>query len=69
MVSHAGARMRAVPITSVTEVSEGAQAFDVVGIDEAQFVGEGIVACALALAERGVRWSSQDSIRTSGVFR
>jgi thymidine kinase len=55
VVSHAGARMRAVPITSVAEVPEGAQGFDVVGIDEAQFLGEGIVACALGLAERGVR--------------
>ena len=55
VVSHAGARMRAVPITSVPEVTEGAQGFDVVGIDEAQFLGEGVVACALDLAERGVR--------------
>jgi thymidine kinase len=55
VVSHAGARMRAVPITAVAEVAKGAQGFDVVGIDEAQFLGEGIVACALGLAERGVR--------------
>ena len=55
VVSHAGARMRAVPITSVAEVTEGAQGFDVVGVDEAQFLGEGVVACALGLADHGVR--------------
>ncbi len=55
VVSHAGARMRAVPITSVAGVTEGAQGFDVVGVDEVQFLGEGVVACALDLAERGVR--------------
>ena len=36
VVSHAGARMRAVPISSVAEVTEGAQGFDVVGVDEAR---------------------------------
>jgi thymidine kinase len=55
VVSHAGARMRAVPITSVTQVIEGAQGVDVVGIDEAQFLGEVVVACALELADRGIR--------------
>jgi thymidine kinase len=55
VVSHAGARMRAVPITSAAEVTEGAEGFDVVGVDEAQFLGEGVVACALDLAELGVR--------------
>jgi thymidine kinase len=55
VVSHAGARMRAVPITSVAEISEQGQGFDVVGIDEAQFLGDGIVAVALDLADRGIR--------------
>ena len=55
VVSHAGARMRAVPISSVTEIAAGAQGFDVVGIDEAQFLGEGVVGTALDLADRGVR--------------
>jgi thymidine kinase len=32
-----------------------AEGFDVVGIDEAQFLGEGVVATALELADRGVR--------------
>jgi thymidine kinase len=55
VVSHAGARMRAVPITGVAEVTERADGFDVVGIDEAQFLGDGIVECALELAESGTR--------------
>jgi thymidine kinase len=55
VVSHAGARMRAVPISSASEIAAGAQGFDVVGIDEAQFLGEGVVGTALDLADRGVR--------------
>jgi thymidine kinase len=55
VVSHAGARMRAVPIASVAEISLHAQGFDVVGIDEAQFLGGGVVTAALELAERGTR--------------
>jgi thymidine kinase len=55
VVSHAGARMRAVPVSSVAEVTIHAEGFDVVGIDEAQFLGEGVVAAALELADRGVR--------------
>ena len=55
VVSHAGARMRAVPISSASEIAAGAQGFDVVGIDETQFLGEGVVGTALDLADRGVR--------------
>jgi thymidine kinase len=55
VVSHAGARMRAVPVSSVAEVATHAEGFDVVGIDEAQFLGEGVVAAALELADRGMR--------------
>ena len=55
VVSHAGARMRAVPVTSVTEIAARAQSFDVVGIDEAQFLGEGVVSMALDLANGGTR--------------
>jgi thymidine kinase len=55
VVSHAGARMRAVPICSGAEIVEHAQGFDVVGIDEAQFLGEGVVATALELADGGKR--------------
>jgi len=55
VVSHAGARMRAVPVTSVAEIAAYAQSFDVVGIDEAQFLGEGVVSIALELADGGTR--------------
>jgi thymidine kinase len=55
VVSHAGARMRAVPITGVAELTERVDGFDVVGIDEAQFLGDGIVPCALELAAGGTR--------------
>ena len=55
VVSHAGARMRAVPIASAVEVAERAQGFEVVGIDEVQFLDETIVDHTLALADGGVR--------------
>src|SRR5262245_42723849 len=55
VVSHAGARMQAVPIASVSELAVRAQGFDVVGIDEAQFLGEGVAVTALELADHGVR--------------
>ena len=41
IVSHAGARMRAVPIASAEDVRERAEGFDVVGIDEVQFLERG----------------------------
>src|SRR4026207_2271094 len=55
VVSHAGARMQAVPIRSGAEVGGEAEGFGVVAIGEAQFRGEGVVLPALALADRGVR--------------
>jgi len=55
IVSHAGARMRAVPIASADDVLQRAEGFDVVGIDEVQFLEHAIVAHALELANRGVR--------------
>ena len=55
IVSHAGARMRAVPIGSADEALDRADGFEVVGIDEVQFLDVVIVAHALALADRGVR--------------
>jgi thymidine kinase len=55
VVSHAGARMRAVPVSSVGEVVTRAAGFEVVGIDEIQFFDESIVETALALAEGGTR--------------
>ena len=55
VVSHAGARMRAVPVDSVAELLGRASGFDVVGIDEAQFFEPAIVAACLELADRGLR--------------
>jgi len=55
VVSHAGVRMRGVPVSSVAEIGERAQAFDVVGIDEVQFFEPSVVGCALELVEGGVR--------------
>jgi thymidine kinase len=55
VVSHAGARMRAVPVTCVAELATHARGFDVVGIDEAQFLGDGVVESALDLADCGTR--------------
>jgi len=55
VVSHAGIRMRAVPVGSVAELVEHARGFEVVGIDEAQFFEHEIVSAALALADGGAR--------------
>src|SRR5438093_7953339 len=55
VVSHAGVRMRGVPVASVAELVARAQGFEVVGIDEAQFFEPAIVDAALALAEGGAR--------------
>jgi thymidine kinase len=55
VVSHAGARMRAVAVSSVPELLARADGFDVVGIDEVQFFEPAIVSAALDLAERGAR--------------
>jgi thymidine kinase len=55
VVSHAGIRMRAVPVGGVAELLEHARGYDVVGIDEAQFFEPAIVDAALALADGGAR--------------
>ena len=55
VVSHAGIRMRAVPVGSVAELVEHARGFEVVGVDEAQFFEHEIVSAALALADGGAR--------------
>jgi thymidine kinase len=55
VVSHAGIRMRAVPVNGVAEIHERARGFEVIGIDEAQFFEHEIVANALALADGGAR--------------
>jgi thymidine kinase len=55
VVSHAGARMRAVAIAGVPELLSRADGHDVVGIDEVQFFDTSIVDVALALAGGGAR--------------
>lgn len=55
VVSHAGVRMRAVPVSSAAELLAGAPGHEVVGIDEVQFFEREIVAVARALADGGVR--------------
>ena len=55
VVSHAGIRMRGVPVGSVAEVIARSTGHEVVGIDEVQFFDAGIVTAALSLADAGVR--------------
>jgi thymidine kinase len=55
VVSHAGVRMRGVPVASVRELVARAAGHDVVGIDEVQFFETGVVGAALALADAGAR--------------
>ena len=55
VVSHAGIRMRAVPVTSTGEFVARAQGYEVVGVDEVQFLDEAIVRAVLELADRGLR--------------
>ena len=55
IVSHAGARMRGVPVGSSLELRARAQEADVVGIDEVQFFDDEIVVVALSLAEADTR--------------
>ena len=55
VVSHAGVRMRGVPVGSVAELVARAAGHDVVGIDEVQFFDASVVGAALALADSGAR--------------
>ena len=55
VVSHAGARMRAVAVESVPELVARSAGHDVVGIDEVQFFEPTIVDAALTLADGGIR--------------
>jgi thymidine kinase len=55
VVSHAGAKMRAVTAESATEVLRLAGGYDAVGIDEVQFFDDGIVATIDTLVARGAR--------------
>jgi len=55
VVSHAGAKMRAVTASSSDEVERLAAGYAAVGIDEVQFFEEGIVDAIDALVESGAR--------------
>ncbi|MDR7420194.1 MAG: thymidine kinase [Armatimonadota bacterium] len=56
LTSHNGARIEALPVTSSREIlSCVAPDAEVVAVDEAQFLDEGIVSVASCLAARGVR--------------
>jgi thymidine kinase len=55
VVSHAGAKMRAVTAGSSAEALRLAAGYDAVGIDEVQFFDLGIVDAIAALVSRGVR--------------
>ncbi len=55
VVSHAGARMRAVAVESVPELVARSTGHDVVGIDEVQFFDASVVDAALTLANGGQR--------------
>jgi len=55
VVSHAGVRMRAIPVSSAVEIAERVDGYDVVGVDEVQFFDSRIVETVLELADRGLR--------------
>jgi thymidine kinase len=55
VVSHAGAKMRAVTAPSGADVLRLANGYDAVGIDEVQFFDDGIVDSIAALVDRGMR--------------
>ncbi len=55
VVSHAGARMRGVPVAGVPELLARAGGHEVIGIDEVQFFDTAVVEVALGLADAGVR--------------
>ena len=55
VVSHAGAKMRAVAVARPEEIVALADGYDAVGIDEVQFFAGGIVGAIERLVERGSR--------------
>ena len=55
VVSHAGAKMRAVAVDGVQETLRRADGYDVVGVDEAQFFEPAIVDAVQELVARGKR--------------
>jgi thymidine kinase len=55
VVSHSGARLRAVAAESAADLVRLADGHEVVGIDEVQFFDEGVVAAIETLVQRSVR--------------
>ena len=55
VVSHAGAKMRAVTASSSGEVLRLAKGYDAIGLDEVQFFDDGIVAAIETLVDAGTR--------------
>ena len=55
VVSHGGAKMRAVTATMSTEVLRLARGYQAIGIDEVQFFDDGIVGAIGELVDRGAR--------------
>jgi len=55
VVSHAGAKMRAVAVSAPSEIPGLVGGYDVVGVDEIQFFGGEIVLVLDTLVERGIR--------------
>jgi thymidine kinase len=55
VVSHAGAKMRAVSAAAGSDVPRLAQGYDAVGIDEVQFFDDGIVEAIDSLVRNGTR--------------
>jgi thymidine kinase len=55
VVSHAGAKMRAVAVSKPEDIPGLADGYDVIGIDEVQFFAAEIVLAIDALVERGKR--------------
>jgi thymidine kinase len=55
VVSHGGAKMRAVTAASSAEVRRLAAGYEAIGVDEAQFFDAGIVGAISELVDRGAR--------------
>jgi thymidine kinase len=55
VVSHAGAKMRAVAVSKPEDIPGLADGYDVIGIDEVQFFAPDIVLVIDVLVERGIR--------------
>ena len=55
IVSHAGLRMRGMPVRHAGEIAEAAEPYDVVGIDEAQFFGAELIGIVQSLTRTGRR--------------